>query len=59
MSEIESIIPADLWTEVEQPMALMRWKQGVLQQLWRVNAFLNGMPSGAHDEWRNVPEADE
>lgn len=40
----------------EEPTPLLRWKDGVLQQAWRITAWTAGMCSQqAKTEWRDVP----
>lgn len=42
----------------ETPMAQARWKGGVLQQVWLVETFKNGVRVAVEHEWRDVPVVD-
>lgn len=42
----------------EEAMAQLRFKAGILQQLWRITEWRSGMYQNATAEWRNVPSED-
>lgn len=43
----------------EQPIAALRWRNGVLQQSWLILEYEGGEPSRQRVEWRDVPTVTE
>jgi len=42
----------------EAPTFRLRWRAGVLEQMWHLTAIENNMPVDVTNEWRPVPEVD-
>lgn len=42
-------------TQAASPTLHLRWKNGVLEQMWTVTHYEDSRPSGASTEWRAVP----
>jgi hypothetical protein len=54
--EIQTIKLPDIVQE--HPSATLRWRNGVLQQLWEIKKYRGGTPLRYSTEWRDVEHAD-
>lgn len=54
--DYDLIMPTVTSYTTEEPTMRLRFKGGRLQQMVVVRRYDNGVPTGATEEWRDVPE---